>query len=532
MTSMKSWSELPAEIRVKILEAAANPKQSFALKPESAPPSLELECESGGKPAVREGYRLAALATVSREWQSHFEAVNFRHLRLTPDLRGYFNPVSSIVRGRESLVRHISVSIDDMLSSHTSETVSSMLDDDQLDKARFHPAQCLASIITWLFMYLSRWQSNEHPGLAIEIRTMSTGPWDPLENSYWGHLFVAPVVTSLILPSRGTPLMDGSQFRRLFSATPRLESFRWEPWEYQLVTRRFHPDLNRWVEREPPHTTGLAFLQSMPSTVKSISLFKVPQSSSTIRSFLMESGASLRQTTSWYKEFMRWFSEALTRRSTQLTYLAVCYIIDAKTFLDMALRGPLRTTPEEWDRMLSSYPHPKRPEYSDWNTSPLKTSSSGPTWEHLETLTLTSRLLRPPDEDDTTDLFLETNEEGGPINDLFLETNEKGDPINDLFLKAGQLAKSMPKLRTMEILNVTIPAAVAAATPGRRQHAFIFRYESNWLNVDPTQWQSSVALLEFHSSWPFEPSKAVVAVWREVAEAQRQRLKVRVRHVP
>ncbi|KAK3330068.1 hypothetical protein B0H66DRAFT_597621 [Apodospora peruviana] len=241
----------------------------------------------------------------------------------------------------------------------------------------------------------------------------------------------------------------------------------------------------------------------MSPTVKSVSIFSEESSSA------YEIVRHSREPKMWIAESARWIAEALARRSTQLTHLSACYIIDASTFLYMALHRPLHMTPEEWKRICASdYPCHEPPEYSHWNLSPNvgPPSAPYPNWDHLEALTLTSRLLNPSQEDKA---------------------------ISGIFLKAGQLAKRMPKLRILEIWNGTNRSYTAGLAPAvaelaaREGHGFIFRYRCPRRSVTATL----PSLLEFKSLWHFTPSKAVRAVWKEVAAAQHRRLELSMKYV-
>lgn len=341
---MADWHTLPAEIRLMILEFTADSKPKF--KPKSS---------------RRQKRYLAALATVSREWQHYFEAVNFGRLTLELTL-DTLQSLSSIVSGthRESLVRHISVWVD--LSSFPLPVSIS----------RESKVKNLGETITWLFLCLSQWQACTHSGLTLELCASKLFPTDFFEGWKWYSLPMAPVVTALILPRRTTPCMDDHQFRHLFAALPRLQSFRWELFTDALGRRAPEPDYGVWHGREPPHHTGLAFFQSISPMVKSLSIFSEDLDSeyttASLRILYPENWES--ESSSWMTESLHWIAEALVRQSTQLTHLSACYIIDASTFLDTALRSPLNTTPEEWKLRFSSYPHGEPPKYHDWNPSP------------------------------------------------------------------------------------------------------------------------------------------------------------------
>ncbi|CAI6338918.1 unnamed protein product [Periconia digitata] len=90
-------------------------------------------------------------------------------------------------------------------------------------------------------------------------------------------------------------------------------------------------------------------------------------------------------------------------------------------------------------------------------------------WEQLLTLTLTSQALWP---------------------------DNHPKHINDTIVEAAQVAKSMPKLQTMQIWN------------GRKGYAAVFRYEKGF------RW----AKITWRATWGLTLDKRVVAEWQEVAQ--------------
>jgi len=208
-----------------ILKVTADSKPEY--EPESRRKTVQPRAESS--------LSLAALATVSREWQHYFEGVTFRRVTLTP-VSDTFHSLSSIVSGtrRESLVRHISIWI--------GLSASPMLDT-KYKKRRIKDSR-LRKSITWLFFCLSQWKLDTHPGLTLELCASDIQSTDAFEGWEWGLFPVAPVVTRLILPRQKTPWMDANQFRHLLAALPRLQSFRWEPLAH---TTWAHASTNQWM---------------------------------------------------------------------------------------------------------------------------------------------------------------------------------------------------------------------------------------------------------------------------------------------
>ncbi|KAK4217260.1 hypothetical protein QBC37DRAFT_451055 [Rhypophila decipiens] len=513
---MAHWDELPAEIRLMIWEHVADSKPEFCgLK--SLPKNQRAEPS------------LATLATVSREWQYYFETVTFSRLALRLDSND-FKSLSSAVTGthREPLVRHISISVDDYGKWPFSDSSGAL---------RLTRPVSLSKAMECLFLCLQKWQSSTHPGLTLELCVSYwqslhglPGQDAPAEGG-WGRLPMAPVVTSLILPQREPPIMHGRQFRYLFAASPRLESFRWETsrrdFDPPFINRSIGREMENWVGAPPPET-GLAFFQRLSSTVKSISLFSDER-------LFARFGEDSALSRFGCAEFYRWISMALARRdNTQLKHLSICLMTDASTLLDIALQI---ITHQEWEKgVLSSRlfrSDTRRPQrlaaarlcHEDAATRLRDAPVDHPNWERLETLTLKCTLLAPSSKEE--------------------EADAAAAQINGLILKAGQLAKrSLPKLRTLEIWNGANPSNTDPYFPYPRHwegYGFIFRYtlsapppppkirEEN-RNTMPT-WRSSLALLEFKSSWHFTPSEEILAIWEEVAAMQTRQLKVSVEYV-
>ncbi|KAM7223961.1 hypothetical protein V8F06_000434 [Rhypophila decipiens] len=535
---MAHWDELPAEIRLMILEHVADLKPEFCgLKsrpenqttgpyltlPQQAQTSIPFAKRLKAKwrtyfprrwprtrPAVNKDVpahvsqparseftdiTLATLATVSREWQYYFETVTFSRLVLRLDSND-FNSLSSAVTGtyREALVRHISISVDDDGIGPYSDSSGAL---------RLTRPISLGEAIRCLFLCLQKWQSSTHPGLTLELcvshwESLAAFPGqDAILEWKWNRRYRLPaaqVVTGLILPRQETPIMKARRFRYVLDASPRLESFRWEIWRHY-----------GWVGN--PSDTGLAFFQRLSSTVKSISLFSDERP-------LARIGYG-EDPKLWCAEFSHWVAMALARRdNTQLKHLSVCYMTDASTLLDIALQTSTKQEWEEGRRLHRAAP------------GLLEAPVDHPIWERLETLTLKSTLLAPSSKEE--------------------EADAAAAQINGLILKAGQLAKrSLPKLRTLEIWNGANPLNAdpyfSDNPPNRNRFGFIFRYslstpppppktqEENG-NIIPT-WRSDAALLEFKSSWHFTPSKKVLAIWEEVAAMQTRQLKVSVEYV-
>jgi len=88
----------------------------------------------------------------------------------------------------------------------------------------------------------------------------------------------------------------------------------------------------------------------------------------------------------------------------------------------------------------------------------------------------------------------------------------------------------MPKLKALEIWNGMNASDTTGLDPSQAELAardgfgFIFRYLTP-LQLDPAA-SAATAWLGFESSWDFTPSKAVLAVWEEVAAAQHYQLEV------
>ncbi|KAK2765014.1 hypothetical protein FQN54_008713 [Arachnomyces sp. PD_36] len=449
---ISTWDDLPAEIRLLILEAL-----------------------------VQDGCTLSPLTTVSREWQTKLERYNFARIRLTPSRLVDFG--SMIYRNR-ALVRYIwfcleldnydcticapahdeeafvvsdtdhcpiTTAFQNLFSTlSTWEPVRDLI----LDISIYSPSDSKHWFPYLTFMpdtpsgilggdggiermVLNKVYHDPHHGWvagfgrsappASAIRkvfhsVMGEGPFnsDRLEIEWWDQLPSVPAVTSLLLRQQNYRRWKPGSLAHMFARFPRLQEVHYEPWrewdsmqgltdrDFQYLFEaipRFNNDLKRLVVFEN-------FNQRYPANMQQ---------------FL--NGVDIAGC-----DIIRNPAPAVSRRvalaSLKLEHLAASFIVDASDFFKIE---------PSWE------------------------------WPHLSSLVLTSNLLTPDE---------------NPIE------------IGAMLQAAAAAALKMPQLETMEIWN------------GRKGLAALFKYQA-FRNTQQ-------ATILWRGTWTLAMDPSTIEAWEAV----------------
>lgn len=424
-----NWSCLPQEIRYEIIETIIHQKSP--------------------------GW--SSYASVCKEWQLIVEKHNFRRLKLQPSCLGDFE---DIIKQRQHLVRHIWLDVE--LRDHICRR-NEFADWPMVQRELDYNTFLVSKGISILFSILSTWKPRAK-GLALELNLHSLSDarhcdvdqehgnrhdaQDDRENGRQVELPSNPLILDI---SRATKLQFGeelpqvgvvtkfivrrqlrrwlvpSPFLKMLNKLNGLEELTFEPWR---VWERGWSTLN---DRQWAHSLAKNLL---PQSLKKLTLFE------NFREDLAEAmgqgnGHPLgRQTNVHPKRIVDPTVGALfAARSLNLEHLSVAYMIDARDF--------------------------------------FQACDSAWTWERLESLTLTSQLLRHHEE------------------------SKFRKQINALLHTAGMAALRMPKLHTLVLWNGTKGSAFA----------FIYRVDRG------------AAYLNYRATWELteEISSKVVELWEHVA---------------
>ncbi|KAI7778057.1 hypothetical protein LA080_002632 [Diaporthe eres] len=382
--------------------------------------------------------RTTAYASVGRVWQMFFEAKHFERLQVTVSLVSRFGKI--VNENRRQLVKHIwlDVQFDPPMDPCRSE----ICDWDDQDKT-------FAYAVGKLFGSLSKWEKGPRQ-LTLEI---STSRRSTSNLSTYHRLLVEERRNREALPhvSHPTSLAElpqvdavtELQFRRNDYFVPTSDAFHHLLGSLPAVKKIEYEQrgmLGRpWAPHVRPELTCALICENLPTAVTELVIFTE----------VLDSLHPLHQL---------WSQPAISnvlgiqrpsvglcsaKASRQLQHLSVSFAIDAQDFFLPFWPQPLTTSTEvaqEW------------------------------VWSSLETLALTSQLLRDP---------------GQPESD-----------INRLLEAASFAVRRMPRLHTLELWN-----------GNGNDHACIFRY-----SYDPTSRRPS---LFWRGTWPIRITRRTANCWRQ-----------------
>ncbi|KAI1327306.1 hypothetical protein F5Y16DRAFT_421018 [Xylariaceae sp. FL0255] len=349
-----SWSCLPGEIRLLILEAL-----------------MEDSC------------KLGCFATVSREWQTEIARRNFARIRLTPPRLKEFGPM--IYRNR-ALVHYIwfCLELDDY---DCEECVPENWDFKGvmlgfLSSVNDTTGYSIPSAFQTLLSVLSTWEPHANLTLDISIYSPSDSkhwfkyltftPDAPSDTFYdpdhgwwaskrprrpppelavikWNQLPRAPVVTSVLLRQQNRRRWNPQTVAHTLSCFPRLQAIQYEPWR-------------EWGRQQKHTDRGFEYLfetiRHLDNSLKRLVVFENFNQQYPYSMRLLD-----REEDLMCCDNIRKPNPAVSRKialaSLKLEYLAASFIADASQFFE---------TEPHWE------------------------------WPHLKTLVITSKLLTP-DED-------------------------------------------------------------------------------------------------------------------------------------
>ena len=458
-----SWTILPTEVRLMILEAA-----------------------------LQSGCKLANLAAVSREWQTVIERHNFASIKLTQARLAEFQ---SMVYHKRILVRYIWLCIE--LEEYDCSRCAP--DDNDLISATENDNFSVTKALQDLFTTLSKWGADTDVALDINIYSpsdskhwfkhitfepdtehapsmrsqghcieqepeaevvdtqhiqthngqprvpeaafykvfdeiLSTGPFDTEEEEikWWRQLPQVPVVTSLLIRLQNRRRWNPKTLEKLFTCLPRLLEIHYEPWrewdtwQQELTDKceyRFLLAEAGWPYQIFCHRRK-RLIQLLILDSKSFfeSLFNRDLKKLVLFENFNNSQLRCIQLSDLVRVAAANVCRAVAKASLQLECLAVSFIADASPIFEAC--------------------------QPSW------------VWPKLESVVLTSRLLTP---------------DGNP------------EAIDHLLQNAAGVATRMPNLVTMEIWN------------GREALAALFRYEA------PRRRQ---AMLTWRATWIQPPPVA------------------------
>ncbi|KAF5011673.1 hypothetical protein FDECE_2248 [Fusarium decemcellulare] len=441
------WDLIPAEIRQMILKCL-----------------------------LHDGFNLASLATVSREWQTVIEQYNFARIKVTPLSLSDLDQMTS--RNRK-LVRYVWFCVE----LETYDCTRCTLGNDDWEDVTVEDDALVTRAIQGLFSALSAWEPTDD-GLLIDISAhspsdsdhwfeyltfgpdtrldesnwsrytdqtrfddpnhgwvagyrMSTPPSDAIltifeeimgsgpfesdekEDQWWQQLPLIPAVTGVLLRQQNRRRWKPAALAQMFPRLPRLREIHYEPW------REWDKDCQKLTDK----CYRLLFdsLASSPN-LKKLTIFE---------NFNQHYHPSSFRNCDPTRIPTSDVSRAIAGASLRLENLSASFIADASYFFDACQPS--------WE------------------------------WPNLTSIVLTSRLLTPK--------------------------KSGTDRINEMLQAAAAAASKMPKLQVMEIWN------------GQQGLAMVFRYRSGGRGKPGGQ----PAVVTRRGTWEFTLQPSVIQAWQAVA---------------
>ncbi|KAK5989002.1 hypothetical protein PT974_10500 [Cladobotryum mycophilum] len=441
------WGSLPAELRTMILEWTATI-------------SKETKCP------------LAGYASVNQEWRDFFEPLTFRSLRLLPTCLDEFDRIVRDAKRRQH-VRHIWFRYNRRCRC---ENRSFRF----LEPVNMH---AFAAGIIHLFHILESWtgrdRSENAPLLTLELSAFAAiDPDHSMKDS------VPEEIEGVDLENDKD--VRAALYRKHPAALihrPEAQFSEWERKSYYLSPSRTDPfpagplpkvrAVNLLVIRRHTHSVFFApFLKTIiPALPCLVSLTYEPwrkhPSSQEVESALLSQIISILPSCFRGLVIFEDHSETYRGHGTPRVYTDRCSALAQQ----LSRVGNLK-------HLCVSYAIDAKDFFADFYTT--STTSASREWGKLETLTLTSNLIR---------------------------LDESPDSITRLLLAAGRAAKNMPNLKGLEIYNV------------HDLDGGVFRFRVT----------DEVTVVSWVSSWKFELSEEAIQPWREMYEQSRsQSFEVRV----
>lgn len=155
-----SWSSLPTELKLQIVDYLRNTKPRPYLSPDS-----RQEARDKSTPSIRYAHSYAHLAAVNREWQAYFEPQNFKHLILgSSDLLDFRRIISRFHRG--NLLQWIWLRVE--LPEYDCDKCSKS---ESLEERIANEIVFTTAILELLFLLSNL--DNDHPGIMLELSAHS-----------------------------------------------------------------------------------------------------------------------------------------------------------------------------------------------------------------------------------------------------------------------------------------------------------------------------------------------------------------------
>lgn len=563
----KGWYQLPAEIRLQILEDVAS---------------------THGKARAPKTRQLAALATVNKSWQEFFEGETFRNmiLKSEDDIKTF----ATLVTGRRrELVRWIWLRVE--LPEYDCDKCEQVETAEEEKISR----PFLTNLVLSLFEALSPWSTSEtfRNGITLELSIHSPSDaqhfyrdlqhrindtaWDleghdgPVQPYYDGSLGCKWIQDNKAVPARAEHISDNAllrvagsplhfvpqahhtaqclhnaipevsvvtsvvirrQFVRRFCAgqdflamldkLTRLEAFIQEPWtgpteEAQELNNDCLMSVADWFGQK--------------KTLKKVTIFESPHNLIYGKALHFQSHISLLS-------FAGLFGIKLLHSSQHLEELYVSHCIDAWSFFNHPFHPARNNLPTGHD-VPSPYNCPNFVSAAGYD--PSSTAKEDLLWPNLKRLSITSHFLAPncrsqfyeesDDESDdgvheeSDDEVHEESDDEDEDDDMDPWTPEceccgpgTGGIANTVIRMAAAAAMRMPKLEIMEMW---------AQNPATGE-ACIFRYKRPKdgiynLEYGATPEHNIVASIELISNWGARFSRQAVEEWVEVAAEASQR---------
>ncbi|KAK7749284.1 hypothetical protein SLS62_008253 [Diatrype stigma] len=204
------------------------------------------------------GAPYSGYASVSRGWQSFFERLTFKTLRLHQDDIPNF---TKIVKGhRTSFVRHIWLRLE--LLGYDCPNC----EEPESEAERKSNNQIFSVAVYRLFSILGEWEKGVTGGLEIELSAHSRSDW---EHHFKELAYRSTEGATRPLPGSvryHDPAHDGG-IKRIIEALPNLEHFSYEPWAGGMFDR----EIKRW---EYDHTYLASKLLQRKRSLKTVSIFQ------------------------------------------------------------------------------------------------------------------------------------------------------------------------------------------------------------------------------------------------------------------
>ncbi|EKJ79247.1 hypothetical protein FPSE_00558 [Fusarium pseudograminearum CS3096] len=343
-------------------------------------------------------------ASVSTEWRRVLEKLNFRHLRLHQDCLEFLDQLSE---EQTAQIDHIWLNIE--LTTYTCRACRKW---ESLTQ-NYKNDRVIEGAVVRLFSILAQWKHNEKRHLTLELNTYSPSDsehwfkdcffgapaedkfeavarsrdFHDLKHGWWqgrilehppdkaigrpfvpsvsldfkkrGELPLVQAVTKFVLRRQCRRQLKPTALLQLWSALPRLEEIRYEPWQLcegpsQLPWESFYGEM----------------ISQLPKSVKKITIFE-DFNENYLDLFQLGRGPDPEYNPDRVRQPSFDVGAAFVTRSRGgLEYLSVAFLVDARHFFDVC---------------EINHPH--------WR------------WDELKSLTLTSRLMCKYEPDETNDLL-------------------------------------------------------------------------------------------------------------------------------